>query len=135
MAKRTYLDSCVLIAAFQGERAISDLAMAIIDDPDRSFVVSQYLSLEVLPKPQFNKKKEEVAFMSEFLRAASESIESNQVLADQAILLAGTYDLSPIDALHVSAAKQAAVDEFITAESNSKPMFRVSDIKITSLRD
>ena len=40
MMKRTYIDASVLIAAFQG---YSHRASEILDDPERAFVVSDYL--------------------------------------------------------------------------------------------
>jgi hypothetical protein len=47
--------------------------------------------------------------------------------------LASRYDLTPIDALHVSAAVIAGVDEFVTGEKDTKPMFRVQEVKVVSL--
>jgi hypothetical protein len=48
---RTYLDANILIAAFQGEGDGAMAAIAALDDPDREFVVSDFLRLETLPKP------------------------------------------------------------------------------------
>ena len=61
--KRTYVDANVLIAAFQGKEQISQRAMRVLEDPDRILVVSDYLRLEVLPKPTFQKREEEIQFM------------------------------------------------------------------------
>ena len=109
--RRTYVDSCVLIAAYQGAQEISGAAMAILDDPDRQFVVSSYLELEVLPKPLFYKRTEEVAFMRQFFEGASACIETSQQIIGDAVELAAKYDLSPVDALHASIARSASVDE------------------------
>ena len=43
------------------------------------------------------------------------------------------YDLTPIDALHVSAAVIAGDDELVTGEKDTKPMFRVQEVKVVSL--
>jgi hypothetical protein len=45
--------------------------------------------------------------------------------------LAKTYDINPMDALHISAAILAKADEFITAEKNNKPLFNVNVIRLT----
>ena len=50
--ERTYLDSCLLIAAFLGKGEVGRRAMEILDDPKRHFVVSDAVRLEVMPKPR-----------------------------------------------------------------------------------
>lgn len=135
MLRRTYVDSCVLIAAYQGTREISSAAMAVLDDPDRQFVVSSYIELEVLPKPLFYNRAGEVAFMHRFLGDASERIETSQEIIGGAVTLAAKYDLSPIDALHASVAKTAGVDELVTLEGCNKPLLRVRDPNVVTLRE
>jgi hypothetical protein len=44
----------VLIAAARGTTEVSARAMAIFDDPARSFASSEFIRLEVLPKSLFN---------------------------------------------------------------------------------
>jgi predicted nucleic acid-binding protein len=70
--KRTYIDANVLIAAFQGEESVAQRALRVLDDPDRQLVVSDYLRLEVLPKPTFYRRGEEVEFMQSVLDQAEE---------------------------------------------------------------
>jgi hypothetical protein len=53
---RTYLDASVLIAAFQANGQAAILAMEALNDPDRQLVVSDFLRLEVLPKPIFHSR-------------------------------------------------------------------------------
>jgi len=131
--KRTYIDACVLITAFQAKGPGWRRAFEVIDDPDRSFVVSDYLRLEVLPKPTFNKKNEEVEFMNEIIEAAQEEVPSSPLLTKLAIELAGKYDLTPIDSLHVGSAVVAGVDELVTMEKPTKPMCRVKEVRVVSL--
>ena len=133
--RRTYVDSCVLIAAYQGTQEISSAAMAVLDDPDRQFVVSSYVELEVLPKPLFYNRAEEVAFMRQFFGEASERIETSQEIICDAVALAAKYDLSPIDALHASIARTASVDELVTLEGCNKPLLRVSEPNVVTLRE
>ena len=131
--KRTYLDANVLIAAFSGKGQGAQNALRILDDPDRKFVVSDYLRLEVLPKPTFLQRREEVEFMREVLDSAAEHCDSSQELTGSALALAAKYDLTPIDALHVAAATVAGVDEFVTLEKPAKPMCRVNEVKVVSI--
>lgn len=63
---KTFVDANVLIAAFQGQDTYWQRAMEIIDDPDRDFIVSDYLKLEVIPQPTYHRRQEEIEFMEEF---------------------------------------------------------------------
>ncbi len=130
--KRTYLDASVLIAAFRGNDMLSRRAMAILDDPGRQLVVSDYVRLEVLPKPTFLKRSEEVEFMRAVLDSA-EDIVSTRELTGKALEFASAHDMTPVDALHVGAAVVAQVDELVTLESPNKPMCKVREIPVRSL--
>jgi len=131
--KKTYLDANVLIAAFRGDESISRRAMEVLDDPRRELVVSHFVQLEVLPKPTFHRRTEEIAFMKEILEKAAEMVSCNPYVTEKAIELASLHDITPMDALHVGAGIIANVDEFITMEKPTKPICRVSEIKVTSL--
>jgi predicted nucleic acid-binding protein len=130
--KRTYIDANVLIAAFQGEESVAQRALRVLDDPDRQLVVSDYLRLEVLPKPTFYRRREEVEFMQSVLDQAENVIASSD-LTGKALEFATKYDMTPIDALHVGASAVAAVDELITMEKPTKPMCKVREINVKSL--
>jgi predicted nucleic acid-binding protein len=131
--KRTYIDANVLIAAFQGDESISRAAMEVLTDPERALVVSDYLRLEVLPKPTFHKREEEIEFMKSVFDSASETIPSFPQVTAQALQLASEYDMTPVDALHVAAAVIGKVDELVTMEKPTKPMCRVKAVTVTSL--
>jgi len=131
--KRTYIDANILIAAFRGDDSASRRAMAILDDPDRKLIVSDYLRLEVMPKPYFQKRQEEVEFMETMFVSAAENVPTSPKLTNQAIDLAMRYDLTPIDALHVSAALMAEADELVTMEKANKPMCQVREVAVISL--
>lgn len=107
--------------------------MEILDDPERILIVSDYLRLEVLPKPIAHRRQDEIDFMSAILESAGEDIKSSSELTKRAIELASRYDMTPIDALHVGVASIADVDEFITMEKPEKPMCRVQETKVISL--
>lgn len=129
---KTYVDSNVLIAAFQGKEEIFRKAIEILDDPAREFIVSDFLRLETIPKPTFHKREEEVAFMEAFFESAQDNIASSPSITGTAIQL-GCHDIHPMDALHLSAALHASADEFVTLEKPEKPMFKVKELQVTSL--
>ncbi len=131
--KRTYVDASVLIAAFRGRSEIAHQALHILTDPGRALVVSEYLRLEVIPKPTFLKRQAEVRFMQAVLDAAAEKVLSSEKLVKQAVELASRYNLSPVDALHVAAAVSAGVSELVTLEKPTKPLCRVREIRVVSL--
>jgi hypothetical protein len=131
--KRTYIDANILIAAFQGEEPVALRALQVLDDPERNLVVSDFLRLEVLPKPVFHKRFEEVEFMNAIFEKVAENVATNPELTGKAVEIAGQYNLSPVDSLHISAAMIAKVDEFITMEKPTKPMFRITDLKVVSM--
>jgi len=132
--KKTYVDASVLIAAFQGQPDIGEKALMILDDPEREFIVSDYLRLEVIPKPSFHRRQEEVEFMETFFESASGDISSNPTITSEAIKIASKNDLRPLDALHASMLVDTDM-EFITLEKKTKPFFRVDNLKVISLID
>jgi predicted nucleic acid-binding protein len=131
--KRTYIDASVLIAAFQGEEKMAYRALQVLDDPNRRFVVSDYLRLEVLPKPTFYKRQEEVEFMQAVFKKAEENLSTSPELTGHALGIASKYDMTPMDALHVGAAAIAGVEELVTMEKPTKPMCRVTEVRVISL--
>lgn len=131
--RRTYLDANVLIAAWNGDGDSRAWARAILDDPQRSFVISDFVRLEVLPKPSFYRKPIELAFMEAILSVA-DNVPVSTALLQRALVMASRYDLSPLDALHLAAAAIAGVDELLTFERPEKPMCRQTEVRVVSLR-
>jgi predicted nucleic acid-binding protein len=129
----TFVDSGVLIAGFRGTHAASAAAMAILGDPNRQFVSSDFVRLEVLPKPEFLKRHAETAFYQAFFDVTHLWVLSTPVLIRRALELASAHGLAAMDALHVAAAQFANVDELVTTEQPSKPMFRVSSPHVLSI--
>lgn len=130
--KRTYVDANILIAAFKGEGGAAQRALQVLDDPDSKLVVSDYVRLEVLPKPTFHNRQEEIGFMQAVLEDA-ENLSTSSELTGSAVTMASRYDLTPIDSLHVSASVVAAVDQLVTMEKPSKPMCKVNEVKVVSI--
>jgi hypothetical protein len=63
---RTYVDAGVLIAAARGQADLAARAMEVLDDPQREFVGSVFLQLELLPKPIYYGNTLEAEFYEEF---------------------------------------------------------------------
>lgn len=134
MPKRTYIDTCLLIAAFKGEGELGRRALSVLDDPERSLVVSDAVRLEAMPKARYHKQQEEVDFY-EAVFSQAESIPWDDTALQQAFIIAESHGVAATDAIHVAHAATAGVMEFISAEKPSKPMFRVQSIAMRSIRD
>ncbi len=149
---RTYIDSNVLVYAFQGEDDILERAMSVLDDPNREFASSYFVSLEILPHAIYAARKKESQFYNEFFKRVKywATIPNNGnfpkplqgfverlivpfyygKLLSQAENLALQYGINGIDALHVAAALMVEADELVTGEKPTKPMFRVNNSKL-----
>ena len=134
MPKRTYLDSNVLLAAFKknGETALR--AIQVLDDPDRTLLVSDAVWLETMPKPIYEKQREEIEFY-EAIFSDAERLEWDTSTLTLAADIAQKYGIAAMDAIHVAHALDAQSDELITAEKPTKPMFRAKGIEILSLQE
>jgi predicted nucleic acid-binding protein len=127
---RTFLDAGVLIAAVRGQEAEAARALAILEDPERSFIASDFLKMEVLPKAIYYQRPAEVALYERFFSQAR-LISVSAALVTQAYTEACNCGLSALDALHVTVAKAGGAEEFITTERTTTPLFRVTGIVIT----
>nr|WP_199308175.1 PIN domain-containing protein [Microcystis wesenbergii] len=131
--RKAYIDSGVLITAFQGIQSASIKAYQILNDENREFASSRFVQLEVLPKATFNKQQEEIEFYETFFLAVNYWATDLEKIIQNAHEIAGTYGLAAMDALHVAAALQIQADELITTEKPTKPMHRVREIQIVSI--
>jgi len=75
-----------------------------------------------------------VDFYRTFFDGAHAMIESSPELVSRAETEAEQAGLSAVDALHVAAAKQAGCEEFLTVEKKTKPLFRVADLAVNTVR-
>jgi hypothetical protein len=57
---KSFLDSGVLMTAWKG--AEKETALAVIEDTSRPLLTSELVRLELLPKPVYFKRHDEVAF-------------------------------------------------------------------------
>jgi predicted nucleic acid-binding protein len=130
----TFVDAGVLIAAARGRTEVSAQAMAILDDPDRTFASSEFIRLEVLPKALFYSKAEEAEFYSSFFKAVSHWPVDSNVVVRQAYEIAAKFGLAALDALHVAAALSVGAQELITTEKHRKPLHRATGILVRSIQ-
>ncbi|KOP27709.1 hypothetical protein AMR41_03300 [Hapalosiphon sp. MRB220] len=65
--KIVYLDSGILINAFQGVGLVGIRAIEVLDNTACQFATSQFVRLETLPKAIYNQQQTQ-SFMSLFLR-------------------------------------------------------------------
>lgn len=123
----------MLIAAARGTGWIARRANQLLDDPDRAFVGSPFLRLEVLPKAMFHRRFDEATLYETFFTAAEHWVEPDSHLAGRAYSVALRYGLSALDALHVAAALSVGAEELLTTEKLQKPIHRVTEIRVTTL--
>ena len=130
---RTFLDAGVLIAAARGTGVIAVRAHAILDDPERVFVTSDYLRMEVLPKALYHRQSQEVLLYERFFSQAVQIVAPSASLMRQAYTEACTCGLAALDALHIAAAKFSGSEAFITTERPTTPLFRVTGMVIKTI--
>ncbi len=133
MTKRTYVDANLLIAAWKGNDDAGLDALTVLDDLDRTLLVSDALWLEVMPKAIYLKQQGERAFYQSIFERAEHCPWRLDVL-QQARGLAQRYGIAAMDSIHVATALAAGADEFISGEKPTRPMFRVREIPMISLR-
>ncbi len=92
------------------------------------------LRLEVIPKAVYHQKDKEALFYRTYFDDPQTTILSiSDDLIEEAQTEAENLGLSAVDALHIVTARKAGVEEFVTGEKRTKPLFRVSDILVTSI--
>lgn len=94
------------IAAWSGAETRRTKARLLLSDPMRTLVGSDMLALELLPHATYGGNAAEVRFMSGFLeRVRAVAIES------------------------------AGVEQFVTTENRTKPMYRIETLQVVHLDD
>ena len=118
----TFVDASVLIHAIIGRDAARKMrALAVLADPDREFVATRFLELEVMPIPTYFKRNRELAFYDRYFRGVGTWIELSAII-QPAYDLACRYGLGTIDSLHLAAAIATGA-EFVSAEKPTKPVY------------
>ena len=131
---RTFVDAGVLIVAARTTPGpIQASALQLLDDPNRVFLSSPFIRLEVEPKAHFHRRYAEAAFYQAFFESVTAWAEPSPALVEAALDLGRTYGLAAVDALHVPAALDLGADEMVTTEGPFKPMFRVPGLRFSTL--
>ena len=99
---------------------------------NRTFVVSPFLYLELVPKAIFNKRRFEKAFYDQYFQETQWSGNLRQIAA-LARAEAERAGLGAMDALHLAAAHLAGAIEFITTEKPTSSIFRSTLLPVRSL--
>jgi len=129
----TYIDSGVLIAAARGDASLSPVALSYLADPNREYISSDYVRLEVLPKAVFHKRREEEEFYNEFFRFNARIIPTSAALLEYAMTEGCDTGIDGIDAVHIACAVFGGVEEFIMSEKPTKPLHRTKKVRVISI--
>lgn len=133
MSKLTFVDSGVLIAAARGAEDVARRAMAVLDDPERSFASSAFVRLEVLPKALRHRREVEARFYETFFQSVNAWAAVVEPLVIEAFSQARSADLRAMDALHVAAALSVGAEEFATSERPESPINKVPSIAVRTI--
>jgi predicted nucleic acid-binding protein len=130
---RTFIDSGVLIAAARGNDEVAGKAMAILDDPEREFVSSIFVKLEVLPKAVYHRMQREAEFYHTFFDAVTSWAGPLDGLVTEAYQEACDSGMAAMDALHIAAAESLGAIELVTTERAERPIHRTHRVKVLSI--
>jgi predicted nucleic acid-binding protein len=119
----------------RGVEEISEKALEILADSERDFASSEFVKLEVLPKAVYNRQTTEAEFYETFFSAVTYWASDLERIVQDAYLIACQYGLAAVDALHVAAALSVGAEELVTTEKSTKPMHRVTSIRVISIFD
>jgi hypothetical protein len=128
---RTFVDSCVLIGLGRLKEADRPLVMPLMYDPERQFVVSPFVELEVIPTPLRAGYLDQVRFYREFFTAA-DSVDPRRIIEETLEVLLET-SMPLADALHVGAASAAGCHELVTIEGARRAMHKNRRVKVVSI--
>lgn len=119
----TFVDAMVLIYAARGKKGDDrkKAALAVLGDPSREFVASEYLRLEVMPMAVHYHKHNEQRFYERYFHEVVRWVDPATLIAP-AYDLACRHGLGAVDALHIAAATLTDA-EFVTAERKTKPIY------------
>jgi predicted nucleic acid-binding protein len=127
----TYMDSGILIAlTTQNPPRRASQVANLLGDPNRTFVSSDVLKIEVFPKPTFFRETFSILLLKNFFSICVKHIEISQDLYQKAYAEACKGGLSGMDALHIVSAHEAGAVELITTEKPTKAMYQTTLVKV-----
>lgn len=107
--------------------------MDVLDDPDREFVASPFLRLEVLPQSIFNNREAEREFYEAFFSSVSHWATDLEAITNIALREASANGVEAMDALHVAAAASVGASELITTEKRSRSIHRARAVLVITI--
>ena len=130
---KTYVDSCLIIAAAKGNEPHSAAAFDVLSNPARQLVATKLVVLETLPAPYALGYADQARFTERVFELVTRWLPVTDALLDEAIALAcAVPHLKAVDALHACAAR--ALDaELVTLERRTGPFSRVPGLRVSSL--
>jgi hypothetical protein len=131
---RTYIDSGVLIAAARGKGPLFQKAIAILRDTSaREFVSSDYVKLEIIPKPTYFGRQAELDFYDAFFSTVSAWFTFDAAHMQQGLTEACQSGLGALDSVHIILAVLSGCDEVITTEKPESAFHRTTLIRTVSI--
>ena len=130
---RTYLDPSVLIGIMSDRSRRGRLGQAILEDSRRTFLTSEFVTLECLPTAIYHRDLDQRAFFESYMTRALD-VGPVDAIVRQALIEGAACGTAGIDACHLAAAVLGSADELITDEKPTKPMCRCQSVKVVSLR-
>ena len=129
---RTFLDAGVLIIAYGTQRPFQNVALDLLDEPDRIFLSSPFVRHEVCPKALFNHRPQEYRFYLEYFQRTA-MFNDVRLILERAGHESARSGLGAKDSLHIAAAHLLKADEFITTETPRKSIYRTKLVKVIYL--
>ena len=123
----------MLIFAAQGTSAAAALALPFLASPERQYVTSDYVRIEVIPQAAFHKRTAELAFYELYFSTASRSVPTSEALLKYAFEEACNAGIDGMDAIHVACAVFGGAEELVTAEKSTKPIHRTTLVRTVSI--
>jgi len=131
---RTYVDSGLLIAAARGNGKLGVRALEVLREGSaREFVSSDYVKLEILPKPTYFGREAELKFYNAYFSTVSEWLRFDVGHLEAAFEEACRAGLQSYDAIHVAVAAISGCDELITTEKPTSAIHRTTLMRIVSI--
>ena len=95
-------------------------------DANRVFVSTTLSRLEALAPLLHNKNVKAAQFVDNFFeKVVVEFCSVEESLVTKAFKLTEDHHIIGLDAMHVAAALECSVDEFVTTEKKTKPMYQI----------
>ena len=120
----------MLIAAHRGAPETRRQALAILEDPDRFFVASPFLQLEIVPKAIYHRQELELEFYRTFFDGVRIWINDLSAMVTVASEESERHGIAAMDALHIAAAYLGDADVFYTLERTQRPIYRTTLVRV-----